>query len=61
MFTATPQYLLAMKCAAFRIGEGFRDEADVRFLPRCLNIERYEEAEAIVLHYFEKRHLPQKT
>jgi hypothetical protein len=61
VFTAVPQYLLAMKCAAFRIGEGFQDEADVRFLLRALNIEDYAEAEAVVLTYFERGELPQKT
>ena len=61
VFTARPEYLLALKCAAMRIGEGFRDEADVRFLLRALNIERYEDAVAIVLRYFDEKRIPQKT
>lgn len=61
VFTAQPEYLLALKCAAMRIGEGFRDEADVRFLLRALNIERYEDAVAIVLRYFDEKRIPQKT
>ena len=44
-----------------RIGEGFRDEADVRFLLRAVNIERYEDAVAIVLRYFDEKRIPQKT
>ncbi len=61
VFTARPEYLLAMKCAAMRIGEGFRDEADVRFLLRALDIERYEDAVEIVLRYFDEQRIPQKT
>lgn len=61
VFTAQPEYLLALKCAAMRIGEGFRDEADVRFLLRALNIERYEDAVEIVLRYFDEKRIPQKT
>jgi hypothetical protein len=61
VFTAVPEYLLAMKCAAMRIGEGFQDEADVRFLLRALNVELYAEAEAIVLRYFDQDLVPQKT
>jgi hypothetical protein len=61
VFTATPEYLLAMKCAAMRIGEGFRDEDDVRFLLRALNIEQYKDAVEIVLRYFDEERLPQKT
>jgi hypothetical protein len=61
VFTARPEYLLAMKCAAMRIGEGFRDESDVRFLLRALNIERYDDAVEIVLRYFDEERVPQKT
>ena len=61
VFTARPEYLLAMKCAAMRIGKGFRDEADVRFLLRALNIERYDDAVEIVLRYFDEERVPQKS
>lgn len=61
VFTAQPEYLLALKCAAMRIGAGFRDEADVRFLLRALNIERYEDAVEVVLRYFDEDRIPQKT
>ena len=50
-----------MKCAAMRIGEGFCDEADVRFLLRALNIERYDDAVEVVLRYFDESRIPQKT
>jgi len=61
VFTAQPEYLLALKCAAMRIGAGFRDEADVRFLLRALNIERYEDAVEVVLRYFDEERIPHKT
>ncbi len=61
LFTAVPAYLLAMKCLAMRIGKGFRDEEDVRFLLRVLNIERYEDAVELVLSYFEEDRIPPKT
>lgn len=38
VFVARPEYLLAMKCAAMRLGEEFRDLDDVRYLLRYLNI-----------------------
>ncbi len=61
VFTARAEYLLAMKCAAMRIGEGFRDEADVRFLLRALNIEKYDDAVEVVVRYFDAERIPQKT
>lgn len=59
--TAVPEYLLAMKCLAFRIGPEFRDEADVRFLLRYLNVERYEDAVELISRYYPKERFPQKT
>jgi len=44
VLVAKPEYLLAMKCLAFRLGPEFHDETDVRFLLRYLNIERYDAA-----------------
>jgi hypothetical protein len=61
VFTARPEYLLAMKCAAMRLGEEFRDLDDVRFLLRYLNIERVEQALEIVTRYFDEAQLPPKT
>jgi hypothetical protein len=48
IFVARPAYLLAMKCAATRLGEEFRDLDDVRYLLRYLNITRVEKALEIV-------------
>jgi hypothetical protein len=61
VFVAEPHYLLAMKCAAMRLGPGFRDLEDVRYLLRHLNVESAEEALAIVTRYFDPSQLPPKT
>ncbi len=61
VFVATPEYLLAMKAVAMRIGEGFQDEDDVRYLLRYLNIGDYETALEVITRYFDLESLPQKT
>jgi hypothetical protein len=61
VFTAQPEYLLAMKCLAFRLGAEFHDEADVRFLLRYLNIERYEDALETITRYYPRDRFPQKA
>jgi len=61
VLTAQPEYLLAMKCLAFRIGAEFHDEADVRFLLRILGIERYDDAVEIITRYYPLERFPQKT
>lgn len=61
VFVARPDYLLAMKCAAMRLGEEFRDLDDVRFLLRVLDLSTVEEALAVVTRYFDADRLPAKT
>ncbi|HEY3245863.1 MAG TPA: hypothetical protein VGM03_21185 [Phycisphaerae bacterium] len=61
VFTADPAYLLAMKCLSLRLGPLFRDEEDVRFLLRYLNIETLEEALAILGKYYPLERYPPKT
>lgn len=61
VFVARPTYLLAMKCAAMRLGEEFRDLEDIRFLLRYLNIESVEMAFEVVTRYFDPERLPAKT
>ncbi|CAN5908502.1 DUF6036 family nucleotidyltransferase [soil metagenome] len=61
VFVAQPAYLLAMKCAALRLGEAFHDMDDVRYLLRYLNITSSVEALAVVARYYDKMHLPPKT
>ncbi len=60
VFTAQPEYLLAMKCLSFRIGPEFTDEADVRFLLRYLNIETLDQALEVVERYYPKTQIPQR-
>ncbi len=61
VFVARPEYLLAMKCAAMRMGEEFHDLDDVRYLLRYLNIDRVDDAMAIVTRYFDEGMLLPKT
>lgn len=61
VFVAAPEYLLAMKCVAFRLGPEFHDEEDVRFLLRHLGIARAEDALAVVERYFPPARVPPKT
>ena len=61
VLTAAPEYLLAMKCLAFRLGAEFQDEADVRYLLRYLNVERYEAALEIINRYYPRERFPRKA
>ena len=61
VLTAAPEYLLAMKCLAMRLGEEFHDEDDVRFLLRYLNLTDYQAALDIVTRYYPLEQFPQKT
>ena len=58
---AQPEYLLAMKCIALRIGAEFHDEDDVRFLLRWLNVESVEQATGIIERFYPIDRIPQKT
>ncbi len=61
VFVADPSYLLAMKCAAMRLGAEFHDLEDVRYLLRHLNITSAQQALEIVTQYFDPKSLPAKT
>ena len=61
VFVARPEYLLAMKCLAMRLGEEFHDEEDIRFLLRYLNISGYQAAIDLVAKYYPVEQIPQKT
>lgn len=61
VFVARPEYLLAMKCAALRLGAAFHDLDDVRYLLRYLNISSAAEAMNIVTRYFGESQLKPKT
>jgi hypothetical protein len=61
VLVAEPQYLLAMKCLAMRIGAEFHDEDDVRYLLRHLDVRSNEQAIAILAKYYPLERFPQKT
>jgi hypothetical protein len=61
VFTARPEYLLAMKCASMRLGAEFHDLDDVRYLLRHLNITSVRGALEVVLRYFDQDQLPTKS
>ena len=61
VLTASPEYLLAMKCLAMRLGGEFHDREDARFLLRCLNIERYDAAVATIARYWPEDKIPPET
>lgn len=61
IYAAEPRYLLAMKCAAMRLGEEFRDLDDVRYLLRHLDVSSVDEALSIVLRYFDEDDLPAES
>lgn len=61
VMTAEPAYLLAMKCLSMRIGLEFRDEEDVRFLLRLLDVRSYNVALSILTKYYPLERFPRKT
>jgi hypothetical protein len=61
VFVAEPHYLLAMKCAAMRLGPEFHDLDDVRYLLRHLDVQSTQEALEIVTRYFDEEQIPVKT
>jgi hypothetical protein len=61
VMVAAPEYLLAMKCLSMRLGAEFRDEDDVRYLLRHLDIRTREKAMAIITRYYPVERFPQKT
>ncbi len=61
VFCADARYMLAMKCLAMRLAEGYRDEDDVRYLLRFLGIERYEDALDVIGKYYPLREFPETT
>ncbi|HEV2269059.1 MAG TPA: hypothetical protein VGR92_06350 [Steroidobacteraceae bacterium] len=61
VMVAQPEYLLAMKCLAMRIGAESHDEADVRYLLRHLDIDSYDRALAVITRYYPPERFPQKT
>ncbi len=61
VMVAQPEYLLAMKCLAMRIGAEFQDLDDIRYLLRFLNVTEYAQAIEIIGRYYPRDRFPQKT
>lgn len=61
VLVAQPEYLLAMKCLALRIGEEFHDEDDIRYLLRYLNLSSYKSALDVIGRFYPLERFPQKT
>jgi hypothetical protein len=61
VMVARPQYLLAMKCLAMRIGQEFHDEEDVRYLLRHLDISTFDAAVGVISRFYPLERFPQKT
>lgn len=59
VFCADARYMLAMKCLAMRMGEGYRDEDDIRYLLMNLGIERYEDALDVIGRYYALEQFPE--
>ncbi len=61
VMVAQPEYLLAMKCLAMRIGAEFHDEDDVRYLLRHLDVRSAVRAIELITRYYPVERFPQKT
>jgi len=57
-FVARPEYVLAMKCGAMRLGDEFQEVEDVRYVLRSMNVTSADEALTLVSRYFTERQLP---
>ena len=61
IFCATPEYLLAMKCLAMRIGEEFQDLDDIKYLLRNLGLNKYKKTLEIIGKYYPIESFPPET
>ena len=58
IFAPHPEYLLAMKCLAMRLGEEFQDRSDVKLLLGILGLHTLDEAEAVLSRYYPLERYP---
>ena len=56
-----PEYILAMKCLAARVGLDSHDAEDVKFLVKLLNLSNVQAILSIVEKYYPKSRIPAKT
>ena len=60
IYTATPEYMLAMKCISCRTTES-SDTDDIKVLLHVLNIRTIEEVEYIIQKYYRLNRVPIRT
>jgi hypothetical protein len=58
IFAPHPEYLLAMKCLAMRLGEDFRDREDAAALIERLGLTKIGDAEAVLARYYPLERYP---
>jgi hypothetical protein len=58
VFVPQPEYVLALKIGALRLGTGARALDDLRYALRALNVTRTEDALSVAGRYFSKRQIP---
>jgi hypothetical protein len=61
IFVPHPEYLLAMKCLAMRLGEEFYDRSDVAVLLKVLNLKRMVDAQEVLARYYPLDRYPAKA
>jgi len=61
VFAPHPEYLLAMKCLAMRLGEEFQDRNDVAVLVAMLGLRSLEDAERVLARYYPLDRYPAKA
>ena len=61
VFVPVPDYVLAIKCAAMRLGDGFHELDDIRHVLRVMEVTSADLALSIVGRYFTERQLAPDT
>lgn len=61
VYTAIPEYLLAMKCISLRLGRGDTDLEDIRFLIDHLGIKSAVDLFNLVENYYPRNRISPKT
>ena len=61
VFLPIPEYTLAVKCAAMRLGDDFHETDDLRYILRSLNVTSADQALSVVMQYFTERQLAPNT
>ena len=61
VFLPRPEYVLAVKCAARRLGDDFHEMEDARYVLRAMNVRSAHQALSVVTQYFTERQLAPDT